>query len=696
MTSAQGNPAIGAPPGGILPSGPSGPVIQRRFQRLADALPQLAWVADGRGEVVYVNALEAAYVGLERRPDGTWDWQALVHPDDLLTTEAAWRAAQAGPATYEHEHRLRVADGTWRWHLSRAVPARVEGALCWFGTVSDVHALRQAEANLDPADPRVQGLMAASREVVARMDAAARAAAATAIEASEARDQEAVARARSDEEFRTLADNISQLAWSADASGWIGWYNRRWFEYTGATLEAMQGWGWQAVHHPDHVGRVTDKFKRHIASGEPWEDTFPLRGRDGVYRWFLSRALPIRDAQGHVVRWFGTNTDITAQRRAEESLKEADRRKDAFLAMLAHELRNPLAPVRTAVAVLQRTGTGGPLVERARDVIERQVAHMALLLDDLLDVSRLARGGIHLRKERCDVASLVGNAAEDYRQSLEAGGLTVEVRLPEGPLWVEGDRTRLAQAVGNLLHNAGKFGRPGGRVTVEVRSDPAGLAVVRVADTGEGIDPQLLPRLFDAFSQADQGLDRSRGGLGLGLSLVKGLIELHGGSVEAESPGPGRGATFWLRLPLLSGPHQEPAAAAGSPGEGRPLTVVLIDDNRDMVESLRDLLALSGCAVEVAFDGRSGIDRVRAARPDLVLCDIGLPGGVDGYEVARTVRSDPRTASAYLAALSGYGQEEDRGRSLEAGFDLHLVKPVDPDRLETVLEGVRTGGHGAS
>ncbi len=378
------------------------------------------------------------------------------------------------------------------------------------------------------------------------------------------------------------------------------------------------------------------------------------------------------------------------RKRDEEALREADRRKDAFLAMLAHELRNPLAPVRNAVGVLKMIGPGDPALEQARGMIERQVAHMAHLIDDLLDVSRIARGKILLRRQPLDLAGLVRAAVEDHRPLLETTGLKLVTDFPESPLPMLGDPTRLAQVVGNLLQNAGKFTDAGGVVEVRLAAEPdGGAAVLSVRDTGIGMEADLLGQLFEPFSQADRSLDRSRGGLGLGLALVKGLVELHGGTIRAASAGPSRGSEFIVRLPL--NPELPPPAPRESPpptSPGAALQVLIVEDNRDAAESLRMLLELQGYRVAVAHTGGAALESARRLRPDLVLCDIGLPGGMDGYAVARALRADSFPPSLRLIALTGYGQEEDQRRAYEAGFDRHLTKPVDPAVLTELLDAL--------
>ncbi len=497
----------------------------------------------------------------------------------------------------------------------------------------------------------------------------------------------------SEARFRALADNIAQLAWMADERGHIFWYNRRWLDYTGTTFEELQISRWQKVHHPDHAERVSAKINRCIKTGEALEDTFPLRGADGQYRWFFSQAIPIRDESGQVTRWFGTHTDITEQREAAQALEAADKRKNEFLAMLAHELRNPLAPVHYAVEILRNAGPQEDVQAKARDMIDRQVAHMARLIDDLLDVSRITRGKIELRTEHCDLVGIVRKTVNEYRLSLEAVDLRLSCWTPDEPLWIDGDPTRLIQAIGNLLHNASKFTEPGGHVKVTLERDAATtLAVIRIEDNGIGIEEEMLSQLFEPFSQADQTLDRSKGGLGLGLSLVKGLVELHGGGVEASSGGVGQGSCFTLRLPLLASteviktkPERLLAATCAT-----ELRILIIEDNRDTAESLHTLLHLGGHRVDAAFDGPSGIKLARRTRPDVILCDIGLPGGMDGYQVVRALRAEvlgkelPGREPQFFA-LSGYGQEADRRLAREAGFDRHFVKPVDYAELSQAL-----------
>ncbi len=502
----------------------------------------------------------------------------------------------------------------------------------------------------------------------------------------------------SEEKFRTLADSIPQLAWMARPDGTIFWYNRRWYEYSGTTPEQVLGWGWQILHAPDHLPRVLDSFRAALSAGEPWEDTFPLRRLDGAMRWHLSRALPIHDEHGRITRWFGTNTDITERMEMEEALKLANRQKDDFLAMLAHELRNPLAPIRNALEVMRRSGHSSEAPAKALEMAVRQVTHMARLLDDLLDVSRISRGRIELRIEPVDFEALVGRSVEAVDSMLRDRGHEIALTLPPGPITVEGDPTRLEQVVVNLLNNAAKYTEPGGKIQVELRRGD-GEVVLSIRDNGIGIAPEMLTRIFEPFVQAARRLERSQGGVGIGLTLVQKLVELHGGTVEAYSEGLGRGSEFIVRLPLPIAPdlrtNGEPHPPALEPVRLNHAStrhrVLVVDDNVDAAVSLGMLLKLAGQEVRVAYDGPAALRQATDFRPHLVLLDIGMPG-MDGYEVCRRLRRESGLERTTVVALTGWGQDEDRRRSHEAGFDHHIVKPVEPSALQRLLDDIPAEG----
>jgi signal transduction histidine kinase/ActR/RegA family two-component response regulator len=393
--------------------------------------------------------------------------------------------------------------------------------------------------------------------------------------------------------------------------------------------------------------------------------------------------------------------DLTSEKAAEQArqeseercraiaqrLEEADRRKDEFLGVLSHELRNPLAPIRNALHLLACARDDPARAARARDVIDRQIRHLSRLVDDLLDVTRITRGRVELQRVPVDFARIVRDTVEDHRAGSEAAGVRIVLQLPPAPVTIEGDPTRLAQILGNLLINSVKFTPRGGMVTVRLEEEPPGSALLRVRDTGEGIDPDVLARIFEPFSQADRSLARTRGGLGLGLALVKGLVELHGGTVTVASAGRGAGAEVSVRLPcaraLPSTP--EPTRRATAP---RNAHVLVVEDNIDAAQTVGEALELEGMTVALAGDGTAGLAAARRMRPDLVICDIGLPGDLDGYDVARAIRSDPILRDTPLIALTGYAGPEDRARAREAGFDLHLGKPTGIDDLIRAVSSV--------
>lgn len=370
-----------------------------------------------------------------------------------------------------------------------------------------------------------------------------------------------------------------------------------------------------------------------------------------------------------------------------QSVQEADRHKNEFLSMLAHELRNPLAPIRNAVQLLRLIGGEQPELQWARDVIDRQVSHLVRLVDDLLDVSRITRGKIRLQPEPVEVGAFIAQAVETSRPLIDARKHQLTVKPPGEPLFVKGDATRLAQVLANLLNNAAKYTDEGGRITLTARREGDDV-LLSVRDTGVGIPSGMLGKVFDLFTQVDRSLDRSQGGLGIGLTLVNRLVELHGGSVRASSPGPNLGSEFIVRLPLLRdlpSSHSRSNGRHADLGDSPPKRILVVDDNKDAAESLSLLLQLARHEVRIALDGPAALAAAREFCPEVVLIDIGLPG-MNGYEVARNLRQWPEMAGAQLVAITGYGQEEDRRLSLEAGFDVHLTKPVDPEELQRFLE----------
>lgn len=502
-----------------------------------------------------------------------------------------------------------------------------------------------------------------------------------------ARRQAEQAIKESEARFRTITDAMPQMVWSTSPNGNYDYFNKQWYDFTGVSLGEINGGNWNSILHPEDQDRALKAWQHSLSTGEIYEIQYRLRHHSGSYRWALGRALPVRNEDGAIVRWMGTLTDIHEQKETEEALKDAGRRKDEFLAMLAHELRNPLAPVRNSTLLLHLLEKSDERAVNAVNVIDRQVRHMTRLIDDLLDVARISRGKIMIRKEHLELLEVVRDTVEDFAADYDTKGVRLRMEAGATCLHLAGDRTRIAQALGNLLHNALKFTDAGGEVVVRLdreRSGDVEMAVVQVMDSGAGIAPDIIAALFHPFIQAEQELARSKGGLGLGLALVKGFVELHGGSVEACSEGSGRGSTFILRLPLVQAEWAE-ASEVHPPLPMQPQRILVIEDNADMRDTLQTLLILHGHEVFAAGDGVNGLALAREVQPILVLCDIGLPGECDGFVVARSMREDPELASIRLVALSGYGQEQDRQRARQSGFDHHLLKPIDFAELSAVI-----------
>jgi PAS domain S-box-containing protein len=568
----------------------------------------------------------------------------LMHPDDLQRTTDLFARLLAEPgATLSDTFRYRHKDGVWVYVECRGTNLLHEPAVA--AVVANYHDVSE-QRQVEEVRARLAAIVESSADAIIG---------------------------------EALDGTIT--TWNAGAERLFGY---RAEEVLGRPVSVLMPAG-----EAEELPAMLDKLRR----GERIDHYETVRlHKDGSLVPVSLSISPIRDAHGTVVGAAKIARDITERKRLEAELEaraaqlaEANRQKDQFLAMLAHELRNPLAPLLTGLHVLRDPRATAPTRQVTQEMMERQVRHLARLVDDLLDVSRLARGTVQLRPERLDLGRLVRTAAEDRRATLERAGLTLLVEVPETPVWVLGDPTRLAQILNNLLDNAMKFSDGGEHVTLRVTADPVQCqAVLSVRDEGIGIAPDVLPRIFDVFAQADRSLDRSRGGLGLGLALVKGLAELHGGEVAAASEGPGQGAEFTLRLSL----EGEPPALSGFPAAPAPARepqrVLVVEDNRDAAESLRLLLELLGHEVRVAYTGPEGVQAAQGWRPGIVLCDIGLPG-LDGYGVARELRLNPTTAKVRLLALTGYGAEEDQRRSRQAGFDAHLVKPADPEQLQRLL-----------
>jgi two-component system CheB/CheR fusion protein len=476
--------------------------------------------------------------------------------------------------------------------------------------------------------------------------------------------------------------------------GTITSWNRAATQMFGYTAEETVGQPMSLLvpsSHEDELDHIAARLGREEPIA-PFESV--RRTKDGRNVSVSVAISPVKNSAGRVVGASAIFRDVTDLKRARQVLEEEARRKDEFLALLGHELRNPLAPVRNAVDIIRSQGLGEGRTSTALGVLDRQLAHLTSLVDQLLDASRISSGKIQLQPEEVDLAAVARTTAEDQRPLIDASGLALEAKLPDQPVWVSGDPVRLAQVASNLLANAVKFTDAGGTVTIDVHGDSRkGAAVLSVKDTGVGIEPDVLKRLFTPFTQGSRSLDRTRGGLGLGLALVRALVESHGGSVEARSDGRGRGAEFVVRLPLAMARGRRAPAPSGARKDGAAQRVLLVEDNADSAETLRTLLELAGHTVEVAKDGPAALAAARAFKPQVVLCDIGLPGKMDGYALAAALKKDGADGRRpYLVALTGYGQTTDRERARAAGFDRHLTKPADPNVIRQILAELGGGG----
>jgi PAS domain S-box-containing protein len=497
----------------------------------------------------------------------------------------------------------------------------------------------------------------------------------------------------SEAEYRELIDNLPELAWNARPDGQIDFYNRRWYEYTGTTFEETQGQGWERVHHPDYLPKVVQRWKRCLATGEPFEMEFPLLGADGTFRWFLTRVRPFRDASGTIVRWFGTNANVHDLREATRKAEAASLAKDEFLATASHELRTPLNAILGWTLLLRGGTLEASGTQRAVEVIERNARAQVQLIEDILDGSRIITGKLVLEIRPLDMTLLVAAAMDAVRPAAQAKGIEVSVITDPEAARILGDPERLQQVVWNLANNAIKFTPKGGRV--EVRLERVGTSIrLVVEDSGQGIAAEFLPHVFERFRQAEGGTTRRYGGLGLGLALVRHLIDAHGGTVRAESDGEGRGARFTVTLPVQA-VYASTAAdrvrplvreAARPPARLDGVRALVVDDEVDARDLVATVLTGHGARVTTASSVAEALALWAESAPTVLVSDIGMPG-TDGYELVRRLRamSDPAIAGVPAIALTAYAREEDRRRALDAGFQSHVAKPVEPAELVRVV-----------
>ncbi|WP_121968563.1 PAS domain-containing protein [Leptolyngbya sp. BC1307] len=707
-------------------------------------------------------------------------YRNAIHPDDRERLIAVVERSLTTGENYETKYRITRPEGAVRWVIARG---RIEHdkagqAVRLLGAVVDITAQREAEDQLRESEAR----------------------------------------------FRRLADVMPQIVWVTGPDGLNEYYNRRWYEYTGCTSEEGMGEQWSIFIHPEDQQRAIDRWNDCVRTGNPYEIEYRCRSKTEEYRWFLVRALPMRNEAGRIVQWFGTSTDIEDFKRAEEDrqnfvrladnstefiamcdlsgvpfyinpagleklgigsmaaarqinlgedlffpedrdrianeflpavlengtgttdlrfchfetgetlwmvsnvtvlvddkdrpigfamisqditerrhleenlrhlaadLSDAGRRKDEFLATLAHELRNPLAPMRNGLQIMRLAGNDTEAAERVRTMMERQLNQMVRLVDDLLDVSRISHGKVALRRERIELAPIIEQAVETSRPGIELARHQLTVGIPPQPVYLHADPVRLVQIFSNLLNNASKYSEPAGQIVVSAEQQQQQVAI-SVKDTGIGISAEMLPQVFGLFTQVHGALERASGGeaasetggLGIGLTLVKQLVEMHGGTVSAFSEGLGQGSEFVIRLPVAAAPAGQLESTASKPTKTSARRILIVDDNEDSALSLAMLFEITGDETQTAHDGLAAIEAAADSRPDVVLLDIGLPG-LNGYEAARAIREQPWGQNMILIALTGWGQPEDRRKSTEAGFDAHMVKPIDHDDLLQLLD----------
>ncbi len=624
---------------------------EQRFHHMANNAPFMVWLTEPNVGCTFLSKSWFDFTGQSSNMDLSAEWADVVHPQDRPEVYRDFNMANALQTSFRLEYRLRRRDGEYRWVLNEAAPRfSPEGHfLGHIGSIIDITERRQAEQQ--------------QRE--------------------------------SEKYLRTIIEQLPAGVGVMDRNGIWTLSNSEMDRYVPKAI-------------PSVLGSRTARWRSWDERGDPvppeqWPGKRALRGAivspgmemlytddDGQESWKRVSAAPLRDTNGEVIGACSVLQDITCLMNAEQALREADRRKDEFLATLAHELRNPLAPIRNGLHLLRTHAIEGDAERDVHDMLGRQVDHMVRLVDDLMEVSRISGGKVELRKEPTELNAVLRNAVETSRPLIDAGHHQLNISFPPESLMVEADPVRIAQVIANLLNNAAKYTKEGGQIWLTAQRE-AGDAVITVRDNGIGISAEMLEKVFDLFAQAERTYSRSQGGLGIGLTLARTLAEMHGGSVTARSRGTGMGSEFVLRLPLLQ--HKSPTVVKRAIRPATSLAsrrFLVVDDNRDAADSLSMVLKFLGADVLTVSDGPTALAAFSTFRPHVVMLDIGMPG-MDGYEVARRARQSAEGADATLIALTGWGQDEDRRRSKDAGIDHHLVKPVNIDALEQLLASVIQG-----
>ncbi|CAG0973042.1 partial two-component system, NarL family, sensor histidine kinase EvgS, partial [Gammaproteobacteria bacterium] len=617
---------------------------EERFRALVTASSQIVWRCDPQGNFLDVSAGWMELTGQTKAEFQHGGWVGAIHPEDRFKAEQTRRQAFLAGKPFQTECRVRAKDGGYRWLRGICVPIfnPEDGIKEWVGAYGDVseykligNALRDSEARL-----------------------------------------------------RTLTASVPAMLWSASPDGVVNYASQAYYDFTGLPPESLESGEWVNMIHPEDRDWVIATWQLALQTGYAPSVEYRVLRADGTYRWFKGEAEPAYDEEGRISKWFGSIVDIDELKQLEAELMERDRQKDEFLAMLAHELQTPLAPVLIAAQLLEARGKeDAELFDWAVGAIRHESQHLSRLVNELLDVARVTQGKIILKRTPFDLREMVERVVETNRLLIGEGRQQITCRVPAAPVIVEADQARIGQVLGNLLGNALKYTPADGSISV-ILGFEGNAAVLRVRDSGVGIPKTHLGQVFGLFSQIESTLDRANGGLGVGLALAKRLIEKHGGSIEAHSEGAGRGSEFVVRLPL---PSQAPLAME-SPAKEAAIAararkrVLVVDDNEAVRTAVAWLIETLGYEALEAEDGRQALDMARSQPLDIVLLDIGLPG-MDGYEVARRLRREPGLAGLKLVAVTGYSQERDRQASLAAGFDHHLAKPLDHDLLEAILAG---------
>jgi len=618
-----------------------------RFRQLADHINDVFWIYEfDSSRVAYVSPAYESIWGrscqsLYERP---MSYLEALGSADRERAMLAHRSRESGKATAE-EYLIIRPDGTTRWIWDRGYPIRDESGrvVRVAGIAEDITERKQVEQ--------------AFRE--------------------------------GEERFRTLADATPVLIWGSGTDKLCNYFNKQWLDFTGRSAEEEMGAGWTQAVHPDDLDRCLQTYHKAFDARQSFTMEYRLKRHDGDYRWVMDTGVPRFTPDGSFSGYIGSCIDINDRKRMEEELRQSDRHKEEFLAVLSHELRNPLAPIQTAVDLLEHAGTIKADSERELAMIKRQVGNLKRLVDDLLDISRISRGKIELRKELVELAGVVGQAVEAVRPLFDDHEQELHVSIPGESILLEADATRLEQILFNLLINAARYTPRGGRIWLLVEPLQNDV-IIRVQDTGIGIEPDLLPKVFELFSQGERRVGRSQEGGGIGLSLAKNLVELHGGTITAHSEGADLGSEFVVKFPIASRAQAErqqiPPVSPPEISEVLPRRrILIVDDNVQAADSLGMLLSeFLGQEVRVVYSGEAALDLAGSFLPQVILLDLEMPG-MDGYSVAARLREQSELSEAVIVAVTGWGHEEYRRRSREIGFDRHLVKPVTARDLKAML-----------